>query len=288
MSDGITKALDLDLFAMRRHDTQLIDGVYVDLAKQRFYEKFTVVDQGHRLWYYRLLEALGYFLMGDQNEVLRKAGSKVECGTCGLHVPYTWDADALSFTIAEEDACPFPGGHIPLTFDLEIPSGVLVVENDMRRLLGEDQPPEDTLEGWSDLSKNYYVNTDWGTAHTSMWYADRGMAHCFVGNTCPGMYRLSEDHLQIGSFWEFDGPEDYNGTDTAPGERVAGITTDLWWYSIMDKDRYEALAGEPVEADNYTELVKVKPGRWTFTHHWHEGDFDRDKAKVYTDIRYKG
>jgi hypothetical protein len=283
MTTGLDKALELDVWAMQKYDTKLIDGAYVDLAKQRFYEKFTVEAKGHHAWYYRLLDSLGHRLLAEEsgNDVLREAGMRVECGTCGLHVPYTFDFDTNTFTL--ESPCPFPDDHVPLSFDLAVPSGILVVENDMRRLMPE-HPDDDTLDYFNDITKNFYVNTQWGCANTSLFYAKQGMAHCFVGNTCPGIYRLSEDHYQIGQFHKYEG-DDLEPTSYEPGERVGGIITDLWWYSIMDKILYENSGGK---ADDWTDMVTVKPGIWTFTHHWHEGDFDRDDAMVYTDITFKG
>lgn len=268
---------------------EIIDGKLIDTDEIAFNKKYTVISHGHEIWYRRFLDGLLFHneIFDSTNSLLGTDISmemtRVECSSCGLRVQTRFDKASNTFE-CEGAECPYPDGHVPLSFDLNFPSGIMVVENDMRRLLNE-QPPDDSIEHWSDHTKNFYVNTKLGCVNTSLWYAERGMAHCFVGNTCPGIYRTSEDSYEIGNYWEHDGEEDDEGVNKAPGTEVAGVLTDLWWFSIMDKILYENLGGT---FDQWTDMIDVKPGTWTFTHHWHEGDFDQDSSHCYTDITFKG
>lgn len=171
------------------------------------------------------------------------------------------------------DNCPLPNGFEPTEWELNVPSGKLVVANDLRRWFP-------LPEGDGDIPS---INTVLGCRMTALAYAKAGMSHAFVGNTCPGVYRLTDKSFKLATE-----PRDeyWNGKDWVPykrrpkfkGERVAGVCTDLWWYSLCDLEEFERrivkFGGSLKEA--YAEVIDVTPGVYRFRHN---DDFDRDEFK---------
>lgn len=145
--------------------------------------------------------------------------------------------------------CEFPDGLPPVEWELNVPSGRLVVANDLRDLfpLMED---------------DFDVNTQSGCRLTTLAYAEHGMSHASVGNTCPGVYRCSDGSYKVASPpWEDSDPmPEFDGT------RLAGVCTDLWWYSICDKDEFEKrLKHFGREAEDFSvKVVDVEPGVYRF------------------------
>lgn len=161
------------------------------------------------------------------------------------------------------DACPNPDGQVDNNFTLNIPSGKLLVANDLREL--------------APVSREFDVNKAIGRMRTTDTYAKAGMAHGSVGNTCPGVFRLADGSFTIGSYHKKvatgDGEYDYDYEDDLPegAVRVAGVCTDLWWYSIMDYDlakaRCDALKIKWAAVLKHANIVEVEPGTYSFVHH---------------------
>jgi hypothetical protein len=145
----------------------------------------------------------------------------------------------------------------------------MVVANDLRDLF-EDEYAETDLRpnsrGWG-----FNVNTDMGCRQVFETYGELGMAHGFVGNTCPCMYRVDKNTLTL-SMVKHD-EESYDTIEEEkPGERVGGVCTDLWWYSVMDYNDYVERTGN--KPDKWCDVVDVKPGMYRVTHRTHT--FNRD------------
>jgi hypothetical protein len=172
--------------------------------------------------------------------------------------------------------CKFSDGLPPTEWELNVPSGKLVIANDLRALfpLQNDQ---------------FDVNTYLGCRQTTLAYAAVGLAHGFVGNTCPGVYRCSGDTFKVANppqkeEWDgkkyvaIDPPRSFEGT------RVAGICTDLWWYSIADHNEVKRRCKrfQRKITDFNVETIDVKPGVYRFSHdegtRLHEGPDER----IYT------
>ncbi len=166
--------------------------------------------------------------------------------------------------------CKFPDGLLPNEWELNVPSGKLVVANDLRKLfpLAEDA--------------DFDVNTNLGCRQTASAYAAIGLSHAFVGNTCPGVFRCKNGTYKIASEpsedrWDNEKKE-YVLLDPKPefdGERVAGICTDLWWYSICDHDEFTRRCKrfKPRKRDFGIKIVDVEPGVYRFRHNdWKEDD----------------
>lgn len=171
-------------------------------------------------------------------------GSSGRCGHCGATVDLMTDG-ARCFTTAAP--CPCPNGAPVSEFFLNVPSGKLVVANDLRALFPCDEPHDS-------------INLAYGRHTFTMAYAEVGMAHGSVGNTCPSVSKLG-DKLWIGA---------------APPEavEVASVITDLWWYSIVDYDEFVRRAAHyyprksvrSVLKEFYCQVVEVTPGAYLVRH----------------------
>lgn len=191
-----------------------------------------------------------------------KDRSNTSCPHCGQRLGYSFDGKKLA-VIGE---CPYPKGQPPYSIELNVPSGKMVVANDLR-------------DGFPVLG-SYNVNTIEGIKNTMLAYAKVGMAHGFVGNSCPGVYRAkkSKSEFAIGC----------NGKQGHPikgARRIASVCTDLWWYSIVDYDKFVEHYGEEPDSQYYN-IVKCEPGVYKFTHRHHiENNKDWNDTKVFTLIK---
>lgn len=251
----------------------IVDGKYVNEQEVAFYADHRVEAEGHRIFWANLTDWLltQKILQTTYTDPILRQKMHSECSCCGERVPMYFDGrDFIAL-----NACKYRFGGVPLTFFLKVPSGTLAVANDLRSLAREPQ----------DDGRTYYVNWSIGIVNTSLWYADGDMAHAFVGNSCPSLRRLTDEHYQVSNGHSTgDGfKDDYI---EAPGERVASIITDLWWYSMMDGAVFEERGGT---WDRFTAKVDVKPGLWRFVHHTEESTFNRDAYEtdtIFTDITW--
>lgn len=155
------------------------------------------------------------------------------------------------------DPCVYPNGMPAFTFELNVPSGKFVVENDLR-----DAFP---------LIGDFDINHTEGQRKTSLQYAKIGLAHGFVGNTCPAFQAIGDDTFYI-----------TNGRPIKGAKTRCHICTDLWWYSICDLDELKRRL--PVlPKDLHT--VKCKPGVYEFTHSYHTIRKERGK-QVYASLTW--
>jgi hypothetical protein len=174
------------------------------------------------------------------------------CKSCGETVLLEFKGD----TVRAQKPCQSPKGLAPCKVTLNVPTGKIVVANDLRDLF--------PITGEDDL------DTPSGLVKTTQAYAKAGMFHAFVGNTCPSVYQTGRKSFLIAS-----------------GERksrsrirqVAGICTDLWWVSLADMDAFLA-AGGALGPD--IDVVECPPGTYEFTHKL------RPKDGNFTRIRHIG
>jgi hypothetical protein len=188
------------------------------------------------------------------------------CYYCGEYPQLETDG----VVIRAAAACPAVDGVL-LEFDLEVPSGAIVVADYLRVFSVKD---EDRFD----------LNTAVGQAGLSQAMAAIGCAYGGIGNSCPGIYRVSDQHYVIASpGW--DGENEV----PPPGEQVAHVVTDLWAYSIADEARFRARGGTEDPGFPY-DRVAVTPGTYHFTHHTFRRDFTDDvvgRPTVYAEFRLK-
>lgn len=190
-----------------------------------------------------------------------------ECHECGKTVEWVTNGRIIRTT----SDCQYPDGYPDMVMELNVPSGKMVVANDLRdgfRILGD-----------------YDVNKTIGIAATVTKYASVGLAYSFVGNTCPSVWRCTKeaDRFALGC-------EDYDEETDEPipindeaWETVAGVCTDLWWYSIADYD--ECVRRYGVEPEDG--FVNCKPGVYRFTNRYHRlAAKSWNRYGVFTDIEW--
>ncbi len=206
-------------------------------------------------------------------------------GLTGLRTcPYCGDDDFATETNGRVmrlagEPCKFPNG-LPMTeWELNVPSGKLVVANDLLSLF---PLPED---------EDFDINTTIGCRQTALAYAANGMSHAFVGNSCPGVFKCVDGAFKIANppneeEWD-DKKEKWVKVKPAPkfeGERVAGICTDLWWFSLCDQAEFQRRCKrfKKKAADFSIEVVSIKPGVYRFHHDEEARGHDRPGECVYT------
>lgn len=163
---------------------------------------------------------------------------------------------------------------------INIPSGRMVVDNDIRCLFPE-------------VREARYISGQgvrfWAKYFTEA-YAKAGLLHGFVGNSCPGVYK-DGNTLYIGNqpwdeeWFEYK-DEPYVEYPKIPGEHVAGVCTDLWWYCICDYDEFIRRGGKIGKYG--PDIVKVTPGRYILSHHWPYTDAEdsyRPQRMIYATLR---
>lgn len=186
---------------------------------------------------------------------------------------YDREIETNGVNVRLSDVCSNPDGHVDNQFTLDVPSGKLLVGNDLRDLAPVNGGRDD-------------INGCIGRMRVTASYAVAGMAHGFVGNTCPGVYKLVDGSFTIGTYDN----DDYEENPPEGSERVAGVCTDLWWYSILDYDlakaRCDALKLPWARILKSADVVDVEPGTYTFVHH---NDLNRDAhTVVFAEFRRTG
>jgi hypothetical protein len=176
-----------------------------------------------------------------------------------------------------------PGGIQEHSFELNVPSGRMVFANDLRQ--------------WFQMHTDFNINADLGKVKTTEAYAKIGMAHAFVGNSCPAVYQVDDSNLSISRHGSEAGDECYDSevddyveltkeqaeARTPPGKEVGYICTDLWWYSVVDYDDFQRHFLEKGTEKQFLKYIKdscnvvsVKPGTYKFTHR--EDREDKEKG----------
>jgi hypothetical protein len=190
---------------------------------------------------------------------------------------YTYNIDSLDLHIAGR--CRDCGERLPLIYTksgfvsktdckepindtwklvLKVPSGKIVFANDFRNLYDPER-----------LARVFEINYTNQLKQCEQFYADRGLLHCFVGNTSPGIYQF-DNNIQIRG-WE----EDYEISIYR-----GSICTDLWWISACDYDDFIAKGGDIEEAET---VVDVSPGTYICESRY--SIEDRDNYDLFINIK---
>lgn len=221
------------------------------------------------------------------------------CALCDEYPQFTVveDGDGKPVSLHATSECSLPDG-LKTIVDLAVPSGILVVSDDLRPVYGRDSTPRGEHPGYNSVA---------GQAHAIRDMAAQGCAYgpAFFG---PSLVRTGKDRYVIASI----------DTESQPGEEeylagvvVAKVSTNLWAYSIADfqdwrtklsarlretprqsSTRPEAMGSRPgyAGADPTTlpygiTAVDVTPGVYRFTYHGGEAQFDYDvRPAIYADV----
>jgi hypothetical protein len=138
------------------------------------------------------------------------------CSECGENIPFNFDGVSFRST----KSCPYQNGLKSYNIYLNVPSGKIVVSDDFRE--------------WFRTTGNYNIGSKVGIIKEAEKNAAVGMACGYVGNTCPAVYKLSTECLYIAQ-----------KKPIPDCRKVAGITTDWWWYSIGHRRYCERIVWKP-------------------------------------------
>lgn len=238
--------------------------------RQSFEDRFTILMSNED--FQRLEEAAKTGALLDPPVVFEGRMRDLSCPYCDQRLILGYDGQRL--LVVGDDPCPHPGG-LQTEWELNVPSGKLVVANDLRT--------------WFPTPEDYSVNALIGQHLTTLAYAKVGMSHGFVSNTSPHVFQTGDKFI-IGSYSEErfnEETEEYEeNPDPCPwGEEVASVCTDLWWYSIVDADEFKrriahytpdqefiwedeqvCTQGRDGKPWHYADVVDVKPGVYLFRH----------------------
>lgn len=176
-----------------------------------------------------------------------------ECHNCGKRIEFSLKAPSKRSMIGlvAETVCEYKDGFPEIVTYLDVPSGEIVLFNDLRKFY--EKPTK-----YMDICSNI------GTKAYSEYYAEQGLILHFVGNTSPDVYQRG-NVLSIGR--------------VSRGKNIGSICTDLWWYCAADRIALEKVMGKTIKqyqkdyhaAGAWPQLVvaKVKPGRYKTIGRYH-------------------
>lgn len=202
------------------------------------------------------------------NGVQHVMGHHHGCVTCGEGL----ELEITETAAVPKEPCLYPDG-ITTKIVLRVPSGKIVVDDDLRPL----------YDGFNDHFASY--NTDLGQSQVIKAFAEQGCAFGPVGNSCPGLYRTGEGTYVLAS-GVYDDEDDNEGLPDG-WELLASVCTDLWAYSIVDYDDWEAKGGKSTDHWGGAGIVEIPAGEYEFTHHTGEQGFNHwaDGIIIFAHIR---
>lgn len=131
-------------------------------------------------------------------------------------------------------------------------SGRVILENDLRDFFKEE---------------DYNINSAKGIIQTMKHYADQGMLHGFVGNSCPTfILNKNKGEIIVGMKWN-----EKTGKKIMPkGFKEWGwVCTDLWWYSVVDYEKFKKISGlSDDEINNEYNVLELERGTWRLEHYY--------------------
>jgi len=259
---------------------------------EEFFDKLDSIDfKGH----YQFKKDIFYispniFNLIFQGKTLSKPipifSSVSACPWCGEKMQFAFDGKS----IAANEKCKYPQGINSYSIELDIPSGKMIFANDLRN--------------WFKVQGNFNINHDIGCLLTTLAYEKVGMAHGFVSNTCPGVYKIDNKSLNISSkcmeeYWDEKAKEwlpyddEHLAKNSIPGDYVGSICTDLWWYCIVDFDdfkyRFLDMGGSKKDFNKYIkkncDVIDVSPGVYKVEHFPNRKE-DYTQAHTYAKISW--
>jgi hypothetical protein len=197
---------------------------------------------------------------------------------------------------AKKSVCNFSEGFPEYSIEIDIPSGKMVLYNDLRQWF---EPFEKEPYKKNRYKREYSASSLIGQQNSSKVYEEDKSVYLQIGNCACIMYQTddSKEKFMVGDYGAFDDIDAEDTTDWPSNyKQVGNVCTDLWAYCVADLDEFEKRAGEDElihkKDNNYTMdsrdcadvyVVECKPGRYKFTHRYHLID-DYKPCQVYTNI----
>jgi hypothetical protein len=170
-----------------------------------------------------------------------------KCHQCGRAL--SLETNGVELRIV--NACEYPEGVNAYNFDLNVPTGKLAVGNDFRRIF--------RVTGIHDCGSAA------ATMEVARRYARVGMAHGYVGNSCPGFYSIGKTKKSFAVGIAGD-TSDYHPLDGTPP--IGEIVTEIPWYCVADLGEFHRRAIYFRHTPYHVE-VECEPGMYRFTHVHH-------------------
>lgn len=131
-------------------------------------------------------------------------------------------------------------------------SGKVILENDLRDFFNDC---------------DFDINSRRGIVETMQHFSDQGMLHGFVGNSCPS-FILNKEKGEIIVGVDYDNETDEKIVPEG-FEQWGSVCTDLWWYSMVDYEKFKEiskLSDEEIEKE-YT-VLELEKGTWELEHYY--------------------
>ena len=182
--------------------------------------------------------------------------TSMPCAKCNS-TPYKYIKTDGKHVVVDGDPCSYQDNMEPVQWELNVPSGRLVVASDLTDLF-----PLHIGAGRIESHES-----EIGRQQLTQQFALHGVAHAYVGKSKAGIYCVDEEKLEY-------------VVASGKGEKQCKVRLNPFhsWYSMCDLDEYklrkEFFAGPELEL-NKPKSFKVKPGVYLFTHRSikHKGEF---------------
>jgi hypothetical protein len=171
-------------------------------------------------------------------------------------------------------SCEVAGVDRKQSLKIKIPSGKLVIANDLRFLLKEDEDEEYRS-----------VNSYLGRVNNSKYYSDsHGCIYYQLGNESPSIFKhLKKDSLTLKSETLFDNEKDNEVKNYTSDEVNCGyVCTDLWAFMAMDFDDFTShcesldFVVDEIVSDFDVTVVDMEAGLYEVVSYYETGSQEKD------------
>lgn len=196
--------------------------------------------------------------VGERRDIIAMGSRR--CELCDE--PPQWE-QAKDGNIRAATACAWASNK-PFTMVVNFPSGAIVMADSLDARI----PQPETTANYNSIRGQF----DFVKLMESM-----NIAYGPVLNTSPSVFLDEKTGDLVIASLDFDGETDEPIVEDQ-WRHLGNICTDLWAYSIMDKEEY--LSHELVEGvtEEYVEYAAVPAGKYEFTHFASSLGFDPDAA----------
>lgn len=227
------------------------------------------------------------------------SGGGQDCYKCGESTCWEFNGKVIRLVtrrypgklqvISDESPCSFANGIQPIVTRISVPSGQMLVGNDLRHIFDEE-----LLWGKDKKNEKYSrensINHHAGKVRYVERYAKHGMLTGYLGSGGVDIYHHSDGILVVQAS---ERPKSIK-KDGQKYSYVCHISLGLWWYGAADYDRCVALNEKETRKTLQTtkkkafylhshELasLKVKPGTYEMVHQ----SFPDDDVKILSQIQ---